>query len=82
MDSPDAEKITKEQGEQANGATNQNLAVITTLVASLVIGSLLGCSCLYCIMKCTRKAGRVPSGMQFEGDSQEPAQNDRRIVRQ
>ena len=79
---PDGEKVTNEQEKEANGAINQNMAMITTFALSLVIGTLLGCMCLYCAMKCLRKGGRVPSGMQFEADSQDPAQNDRRIVRQ
>ena len=78
----DAEKVTSEPKEEDNGAMNQSMAVVTTLLASLIIGTFLGCICLYCVMKCMRK-GRVPSGMQFESESQEPKRQDgRRIVRQ
>lgn len=29
--------------------------MITLLLAVLIIGSFIGCLCLYCVMKCTRK---------------------------
>ena len=48
---PDSEKVTAEPKE-ANQAINQSVAMVTLLLAMLIVGSFIGCICIYCIMKC------------------------------
>ena len=77
------ERVTGEKSDnEFNGAIDSSMALVTTLMSTLVIGFFLGCMCLCCYMKFNKRRGRIPSAMQFEGDEQEPRAHERRIVRQ